>query len=79
MPTIYILDSIKILIFYYDHSPPHFHAIYNEFEELITIQDLETLRGEIPSRQKRKLMIWAHTNKEFLIVKWNDFNPENKL
>jgi len=42
LPTVHIIDSIKILIYYDDHLPPHFHAIYNEHEELIEINTLET-------------------------------------
>jgi len=79
MPTIYILDSIKILIFFDDHNPPHFHAIYNEHEELIIIPTLESLRGGLPKNQSRKLEDWAEGHLEFIINKWNEFNPDNKL
>jgi hypothetical protein len=27
MPTIAIVDGVKIQMFYDDHTPPHFHAI----------------------------------------------------
>ncbi|MFV0553581.1 MAG: DUF4160 domain-containing protein [Mangrovibacterium sp.] len=37
MPTIDIFDGIKICIYNGEHRPPHFHAIYNEFEILIEI------------------------------------------
>ena len=37
MPVIYIIDSIKIVLYFDDHNPPHFHAIYNEYEEVIEI------------------------------------------
>ncbi len=35
MPTIAIIDSIRIMMYFKDHIPPHFHAEYNEFEVLI--------------------------------------------
>ncbi|HFA51957.1 MAG TPA: DUF4160 domain-containing protein [Bacteroidetes bacterium] len=54
MPTIHTLNSIKILIYFDDHLPPHFHAIYNEYEELIEIHTLETYRGKLPSKQRKK-------------------------
>lgn len=74
MPTVILLDSIKILIYYDDHMPPHFHAQYNEYEELIIIETLEIYAGELPNRQHKRVMEWARENKEFLIEKWNDFN-----
>lgn len=77
MPTIHLIDSIKILIYYDDHLPPHFHAIYNEYEELIEINTLETYRGKLPNRQRRRVLDWARENQEFLLEKWNEFNPNN--
>ena len=40
MPTYFIIDGIKIDLYFDDHAPPHFHAIYAEYEELIEIQTL---------------------------------------
>jgi hypothetical protein len=31
MPTLSAFDGIKIMMYYRDHLPPHFHAIYNEY------------------------------------------------
>lgn len=75
MPTIYILNSIKIMIYYDDHIPPHFHAEYNEYEELIEILTLETYRGGLPTKQRKRVIEWAKENREFLMSKWNEFNP----
>jgi len=77
MPTIHIIDSIKILIYFADHLPPHFHAIYNEHEELIEINTLETYRGRLPNRQRKRVIEWAEEHQDFLIEKWNEFNPNN--
>lgn len=74
MPTIFKMGSIKILIYFDDHLPPHFHAEYNEFEELIIIDSLKTYRGKLPVPQKRKVMDWAKGNRNFLFTKWTEFN-----
>ena len=74
MPTIHIIDSIKILIYYDDHFPPHFHAQYNEYEELIEINTLSTLQGGLPTKQRKKVYDWAKKNQDFLIEKWDEFN-----
>ncbi|MEZ4774578.1 MAG: DUF4160 domain-containing protein [Bacteroidia bacterium] len=75
MPTIFILNSIRILIYFDDHMPPHFHAEYNEHEELIEIMTLKTCRGKLPVKQRKRVIEWASENQEFLILKWNEFNP----
>ena len=79
MPTIFIIDSIKMLVYFDDHNPPHFHAIYNDYEELIVIPSLETLRGSLPPARNRKVIDWARENMNFIVGKWNEFNQENRL
>jgi hypothetical protein len=37
-------------MYFGDHVPPHFHALYAEFEALIAIETFEVIRGELPSR-----------------------------
>lgn len=51
MPTIKIIDSIKVDIYSREHPPPHFHVLFAEFEELIVIETLETPIGYIPAAQ----------------------------
>ena len=74
MSTVKIIDSIKILIYFDDHLPPHFHAQYNEYEELIIISTLETYAGSLPNKQRKKVIEWASKNQEYLMQKWNEFN-----
>ncbi len=75
MPCIKIIDSIKIYIYLRDHNPPHFHAMY---AELIEIMSLETYSGETPIKQRKKVVKWAADNREFLMNKWNQYNPKRK-
>ena len=41
------------------HPPPHFHAKFAEFEELIEIETLETYAGKIPGVQRKKVTEWT--------------------
>lgn len=75
MPIIKIIGSIKIYMYFFDHNPPHFHAIYAEYQELIVIETLETFSGSIPVKQRKKVIEWAENNKGYLLQKWNEFNP----
>ena len=71
MPIIHTIDSIKIYMYFFDHAPPHFHAEYNEYEELIDIRTMEVLAGSLP----KKVIRWAAQHQEQLFETWNEHNP----
>ena len=48
MPEISRFYGIVIYIFFREHDPPHFHAIYGEHEALVGIQTLSVLAGRLP-------------------------------
>ena len=48
MPEISRFFGIVIRIFFNDHEPPHFHAIYGDFEALLEIETLAVYRGKLP-------------------------------
>ena len=50
MPTISQFFSIVIQMFWREHAPPHFHALYAEHEALIDIRTLEVVGGSLPRR-----------------------------
>ncbi len=33
-----------------EHNPPHFHALYAEYEAQIDIQTLQVIEGKLPRR-----------------------------
>jgi Domain of unknown function (DUF4160) len=45
MPRISQYYGIAIYMYYEDHAPPHFHAIYGEFEAVLGIQTDDVLDG----------------------------------
>ncbi len=61
------VDSIKLYLYPRDHNPPHFHAIYAEYEALIDIRTLEVLRGELPGKQPKRVLAWAEGKQELLL------------
>ncbi len=42
MPTISLFYGILIQMFWGDHAPPHFHALYAEYETIIDIRTLKS-------------------------------------
>ena len=56
--------------------PPHFHAIYAEYEELIEIKTLATYAGKLPKAQRNKVIEWAKTKQEYLMQNFQRLNPK---
>ena len=77
MPTIQMVDSIKIDVYGRDHPPPHFHAIYAEQEALTEINTLEIYAGQMPTLQWRKIKQWAKQPgmQALLLENFNRLNP----
>lgn len=48
MPTVAVLDGIKIRFYADEHPPSHFHALYGEFAAQIRIRPVKVLRGSLP-------------------------------
>ncbi len=48
MPAISQFFGIVIQMFWREHAPPHFHAMYGEYEALIDIRTLEVVAGSLP-------------------------------
>ena len=57
-------------MYFGDHVPPHFHALYAEFEALIDIRTLAVLRGELPSRAMALVLEWAQLHRDELMKDW---------
>lgn len=75
MPTIKNIEGVKIDVYSREHPPPHFHAIYAEYEELIVIQTLETYAGNIPNNIRKKVVNWAKENIQLLAENFKRLNP----
>ena len=50
MPSISAFFGVVIYMYFNDHSPPHFHAEYGEFEAVYAIEKLDILRVHLPRR-----------------------------
>jgi len=77
MPTICRFYGILIQMYYDDHNPPHFHAIYGEYKAVISIQDFAILEGDLPPKAVGLVMEWARTHKNELLKEW-DFARKNR-
>ena len=79
MPEISRFFGIIIYIYYNEHQPAHFHAVYGEYEALIMIDTLSILSGHLPARALGLVMEWASLHQEELRAIWNQAIHHEKL
>jgi hypothetical protein len=70
MPTISCFYGIVIRIFYRDHSPPHFHAVYGEYEAVVGIKPITVLEGAVPPRVRSMVLEWVALHQDDLMEDW---------
>ncbi len=79
MPTISTFYGILIQMFWGDHSPPHFHALYAEYEVAIDIRTLEIIRGKMPRRALALVLEWAAEHRAELLEDWDLCHQNQEL
>ena len=67
MPEISRFFGIIIRMYFDDHNPPHFHAIYGESEILININTLAIVSGNFPPRALGLVMEWANIRQKEIL------------
>lgn len=70
MPTISSFFGMIIQMFWNDHSPPHFHCLYGEYEATIDIRALEVIEGKLPRRALNLVIDWAELHHAELLDNW---------
>ena len=70
MPTVSLFYGIKIMMYFNDHHPPHFHAKYADFVAIINILDCTVMKSALPKRQLKLVLAWAELHKDELMQNW---------
>jgi hypothetical protein len=71
VPTISVFYGVVIRMYWADHAPPHFHAVYGASEASIDIRTLTVIRGELPWRALSLTLQWAALYREELLEDWD--------
>lgn len=59
-----------IQMYWDDHAPPHFHAMYAEFEIVVNIKTLDVIKGKMPKRAIALVIEWAKQHQDELLEDW---------
>lgn len=69
MPEISRFLGIIIAMFYREHQPPHFHAVYGDFEITVEIQT-GIVTGRFPRRALAHVLEWGELHRPELLANW---------
>ncbi|HET6203520.1 MAG TPA: DUF4160 domain-containing protein [Planctomycetota bacterium] len=70
MPEISRFFGIVIRMYYMDHRPPHFPAVYGDHEALVRIDTFELFGGHLPRRALALVLEWGALHREELNSDW---------
>ena len=76
MPELARFYGIVIRMYYGDHNPPHFHAMYGEYEAVFQLDPLELLRGQLPTRARNLVIEWAIRNRSAIEDAWRSVQTQ---
>ena len=68
MPEISRFYGIIIQIYYGDHLPAHFHALYAGYLAKISIDTLQVIDGSLPPRALALVRDWASAHQQELFA-----------
>lgn len=82
MPELSRFYGIIIRMFWDDHPPPHFHAIYGSHEALVNILTTEIIEGSLPLGAHSLVTQWVRLHRDELLRDWElaqALQPLNKI
>ena len=66
MPELARFYGIVIQMYFGDHQPPHFHALYAGRNAAIDIETLAFIDGQLPPRARGLVIEWAAIHQDEL-------------
>ena len=71
MPRLSMFYGVAVYMYYQDHAPPHFHAIYGEHEATFAIESGLLLEGVLPRTARKLVQEWIEIHRDELRTDWN--------
>jgi hypothetical protein len=78
LPELSRFLGIVVFMNFNDHSPPHFHAKYGEFQITVEIES-GIVEGNFPSRAISHVVEWYHVHKQELLENWNSMKTSGEF
>jgi len=82
MPELSRFYGIIIRMYYGDHAPPHFHAVYSGDEIQVNVNTLDIIAGTMSGRAQALVLEWATLHRAELLQAWESASrnePPSKI
>lgn len=79
MPRLSEFYGIVVYMYWNDHLPAHFHAIYGSDEALVRIDDGSFVAGTLPSTAARLVRERAELHRDELLANWERAQTHDTL
>ncbi len=70
MPTICTFEGIRIMMYFRDHQPPHFHVESADEEAEVGIDPIQIQEGKLGRSTRSKIFEWAAIHQPELRANW---------
>ncbi len=78
MPEISRFLGIRIMMYFSEHNPPHFHVEYNDHRATIDIKTFGILEGKLPAKVLGLTVEWAENHQNELLENWNNLRESGE-
>ena len=79
MPEVSRFFGIVIRMYFDEHLPPHFHAIYAGNEAQVGIDPIMVLEGRLPHRAISMVIEWAALHQRELMNNWGRLRRDQSI
>jgi hypothetical protein len=79
MPEVSRFFGIVIRMYFDEHLPPHFHAIYGGYEAQVGIDPIKVLEGKLPHRAISMVIEWAALHQRELMNNWERLRNDQPI
>jgi Domain of unknown function (DUF4160) len=79
MPRISYFYGITIRIYFHEHSPAHFHALYGDDIAQVEIETGRVLEGKLPRRALALVRRWRKLHVDALMEDWKLAQAHKRL
>lgn len=79
MPEVSRFFGIVIRMYFDEHNPPHFHAIYAGTEAQVGIDPIVIFEGNLPNRANSMVIEWTALHQGELMDNWHRLQSDQPI
>ena len=78
MPTVAVVEGVKIQLYPNDHPPAHFHGVFAGHRIVVEMRTMRAVVGSLPPSKRRAVLEWALLHRSDLEFAWSEIQAGRK-